>query len=109
MIKHKMKINSSELAGLVNNLEQMGEKLTYDMMKKKTFSEINTVHDIDFIVMNMYEIMLERARAEEKEETKATYYTLSSMLRKLAHELRSEQILRNKIVKKDNRFLRIVK
>ena len=73
MIKQKRDISSTELASLIKNLTENGKDITYSVMKEKTFSEMSNRLDLDDIVMNMHEIMLEKARSSNNDMKDTDY------------------------------------
>ena len=83
-------------------------------MKDKAISIIGKTDNLDEEFLDRSETLLEKARQEPKEDVsgdEATlqdiYYTLSFMLRKLAHEMHFKYLqINNK--KESNRFLRVI-
>jgi len=106
----KYDMNLNEVETLLLGLVQNGKDKMYQLMRDKAFGLIQKEDDIDIMFMDMYEYMLSLAREnlDDNMEVEKMYYTLSSILRKLAQESHLFYIQNNK-ASEDNRFLRTIK
>lgn len=108
-------MKEKEIMALVVGFIKCGPEDTYIKMKTKALFVMDKVDDLDEEFLDRSIILLSKARQEQDEDNddseeishKDIYYTLSFMLRKLAHEINREYIKRGK-TRNSNRFLRLV-
>lgn len=98
------------IAGLITN----GPEDTYNKIKAKALFAMDGKGDIDDMFLDMSETLLKKGReemedkeAEESPTLAHVYYTLSYILRKVAHEIYIKYIKRGE-ARDNNRFIRLV-
>jgi len=105
-------ISEDEIKKLISLFISAGEAKTYNITKSNLFFSINTFDDLDEKILDMSDSFLELGREEKKKSNEdlilsKTYYSLSYILRKIAHEIYRKYIRSGK--ERDNkRFLRLV-
>ena len=113
MIK-KYVLSEEEIRSLLSGMANLGSQKTYEIMKERMLIMKKDTNDanIDGICMDMYDVMLIRAREfnyeegdKEGQEIKQILFQIASMFRILAHELHRTN--KNKIINTD-RFLELV-
>ena len=106
-------MKSEEIQTLIAGLLSYGPEETYNKMRAKALFSIDQKDDIDEMFLDMSETLLKKGREELENETDenpslaSIYYTLSSILRKLAHEIYIKYIKQGK-TRSSNRFIRLI-
>lgn len=108
MIRKPYTLKEEELKHLVDGIKNHGVEETQEQMRQRVLLAMAYDPNMDESLMDMYDSVLKRARSPVVgEEDKKILYTLSSMLRILAHEAHRTYIKAGK--EKDNtRFLHLV-
>jgi hypothetical protein len=107
-------INTEEIQSLINGLLSWGPEETYVKIRAKMIFDMENKNDIDEMALDMSETLLKKGREELKQETEDNpslanvYYTLSSILRRLAHEIHWRYINKKGDSRSNDRFLRLV-
>lgn len=103
-----------EIQALVAGFMNHGPEKSYELMKSKAVSIMDKVSDLDEEFMDRSETLLQKARDEQDEETdeneacmKDILYTLSYMMRKLAHEIHFKYLKQGE-QRSGERFLKLV-
>lgn len=113
MKREKYIMPVSEIQALVAGFVQYGSEETYTKMRSKALMVMDKAPALDEEFLDRAEVLLQKAREEPEstEENKASlkdiYYTLSFMLRKLAHEMHAIYVKKGKS-KENDRFLRVI-
>lgn len=105
-------LKAKEIQSLVAGLAAHGPQLTYEQMRKRATQAMENANDVDEMFLDMHEYMLKKARELEVEDDddlklQIFYYTIASMLRKLAHEIYRAYLKLGK-ERASNRFIRLV-
>lgn len=113
MNRKKYILKSDEIDIVISGLIESGPVETYKKMKDKALLSMEKIKDLDEMFMDMSEDFLNRARTEPKDEgekkLQEIYYTLNTMLRKLAHEVNLfYKKAKDKKRSSSNRFLKLV-
>lgn len=109
--REKYIIKTKEVNSLLAGLVAHGPERTYEQMKLRATRAMEASDDVDEMFLDMAESMLKKARntrvKKDEQSTKPYFYTLASMLRRLAHEINRAYIRTNR--KADSvRFIRLV-
>lgn len=113
MKREKYIMPVSEIQALVAGFVQYGPQETYIKMRSKALMVMDKAPALDEEFLDRAEILLQKAREEPdsveegKTSLKDIYYTLSFMLRRLAHEMHFIYIKKGKS-KENNRFLQVI-
>lgn len=109
--REKYIIKTKEINSLLAGLVAHGPEKTYAQMKIRATRAMETADDVDEMFLDMSESMLKKARnartKKGEQSTKPYFYTLASMLRRLAHEINRAYIKSNRKVE-NTRFIRLV-
>ena len=113
MNRKRYVLKSNEIDVIINGLIESGPNETYNKMKNKAILSMEKIKDLDEMFMDMSEDFLNRAREEPKDEgekkLQEIYYTLNTMLRKLAHEVHLfYKKAKDKKRTSSNRFLKLI-
>lgn len=113
MKRNKYIMPLSEIQALATGLIQFGYTDAYHKMLIKALSVMHKTTSLDEEFMDRSETLLQKAReSTQEEDTKNLsniYYTLSFMLRRLAHTVHLRYIKQGKSVKnKTKRFLKVI-
>lgn len=104
-----------EIQTLIAGLITHGPEDIYGKIKAKAFFAMENKDDIDDMFLDMAETLLKKGREELEEDDEDgenpsianIYYTLSYILRKVAHETYSKYLKLGK-ERDNNRFIRLV-
>ena len=114
MTRKKYIMSPEEMETLSSGLLSDGPDEVYVRMKAMGTFAMSKKDDVDEMFLDMSEAMLEKSREEASDEEneegiiiKKIYYTLSFLLRRLAHEIYRKYIKNGK-ERSNNRFLRLV-
>ncbi len=104
-------MKEEEIQALIAGFIKYGSEDIYIKMKTKALFIMDKVDDLDEEFLDRANILLMRGRKElhdnSEDSLRDIYYTLSFMLRKLAHEIYRKYI-KNGRVGDNDRFLRII-
>lgn len=104
-------MKEEEIRALIAGFVKYGSEDIYIKMKTKALFVMDKIDDLDEEFLDRANILLMRGRKElhddNEDSLKDIYYTLSFMLRKLAHEIYRKYI-KNGRIRDNDRFLRIV-
>ena len=107
-------MSENEIGAMVAGFIKFGPEDIYNKMRAKALLVIDKMKDLDDEFLDRAETLLVKARQEsetvkenERDSLERIYYTLSFMLRKLAHEIYRKYLKKGE--KRDNgRFLRLI-
>ena len=105
-------IKANEIESLLAGIIAHGIAKTYEQMKIRATQAMEKSEDIDDMFLDMYEAMIDKARAlneedEQEKQLRLGYYAVAAMLRRLAHEVHFSY-LKLKKEKDSGRFLHLV-
>ncbi len=101
-------MDQQEIQTLITGISQQGAQKLYDLIKTNGMAMMATQYNLDETIMDRYENFLELARTNEDETTRNIYYSLASLMRKLAEEIHRMYIKQGH-KKEGSRFLRLIK
>ena len=108
-MRKRYNTRQEEIDTLVNAIISHGAEGAYNVIKTKALFLSDSKKDVDEMLLDMSEDMLKvgRDQLEQEDNVFSTniYYTLSFLLRKIAHEIHR---MGEKKESEDSRFLRLV-
>ncbi len=107
MASGKYILKEDELISLVNEVKNNGPEKTYDKLKEKINLVVDFDDNLDSMLMDMHDSVLQRARiCAEDDKNIDTLYSITVILRRLAHQIHRAYIKRGKD-KSNNNFLHV--